>query len=88
LCRSGGKVRALSGKCPHYGAPLAKGDLRDGRIVCPWHGSCFNAETGDIHVLIVLVLSSSYVMLSTNVLLKVHKREIFYGSDFEFFTIS
>ncbi len=64
MFRSGGKVRALSGKCPHYGAPLAKGDLRDGRIVCPWHGSCFNAETGDI--LIVLVLSSSSVMLSAN----------------------
>ncbi|KAG8756174.1 hypothetical protein FRC12_010665 [Ceratobasidium sp. 428] len=30
-------------------APLAKGVLtNDGRVVCPWHGACFNACTGDI----------------------------------------
>ncbi len=27
----GGEVRALSGKCTHYGAPLAKGSYADGR---------------------------------------------------------
>ncbi len=28
---SDGSVRALSGKCTHYGAPLAKGSYADGR---------------------------------------------------------
>ncbi|EGN99078.1 hypothetical protein SERLA73DRAFT_181877 [Serpula lacrymans var. lacrymans S7.3] len=45
----GDKVHATSAFCTHYGAPLAKGVLTaDGRIVCPWHGACFNVCTGDI----------------------------------------
>lgn len=43
-----GTVRALSGKCTHYGASLATGSYADGLIRCPWHGACFNASTGDI----------------------------------------
>ncbi|CAK1356862.1 Apoptosis-inducing factor 1 [Cercospora beticola] len=43
------EVHALSPKCTHYGAPLAKGVLTgDGRLTCPWHGACFNVATGDI----------------------------------------
>ena len=39
LLNSGGKHHALSPKCTHYGAPLAKGVLSPlGRITCPWHG--------------------------------------------------
>ncbi|KAJ6577382.1 hypothetical protein B0H19DRAFT_1119576 [Mycena capillaripes] len=49
LSRLGGKVHATSAFCTHYGAPLAKGVLTaDGRVVCPWHGACFNVCTGDI----------------------------------------
>lgn len=34
-----GNVHAMTAKCTHYGAPLAKGVLApDGRITCPWHG--------------------------------------------------
>nr|CAB3220714.1 apoptosis-inducing factor 3-like [Phallusia mammillata] len=43
-----GKITAVGHKCTHYGAPLIKGVLNNGRIRCPWHGACFNAETGDI----------------------------------------
>ena len=44
-----GEYYAMGSKCTHYGAPLAKGVITDGgRIVCPWHGACFNAKTGDI----------------------------------------
>lgn len=43
-----GTIHALSGKCTHYGANLAKGAYADGIIRCPWHGACFNVETGDI----------------------------------------
>lgn len=47
--RLGDTVYATSAFCTHYGAPLAKGVLTaDGRVVCPWHGACFNVCTGDI----------------------------------------
>ncbi|ORY89139.1 flavo protein [Leucosporidium creatinivorum] len=49
LSKVSGKYYATSSKCTHYGAPLVKGVLTSsGRIVCPWHGACFNACTGDI----------------------------------------
>ncbi|KAI8144277.1 hypothetical protein BJV82DRAFT_557227 [Fennellomyces sp. T-0311] len=49
LTRLGGKYYATSGKCTHYGAPLIKGTLAtDGRIMCAWHGACYNVKTGDI----------------------------------------
>ena len=34
--------------CPHYHAPLAKGALCNGRVVCPWHVAMFDATTGDL----------------------------------------
>ncbi|KAI0703812.1 hypothetical protein BC835DRAFT_1262345 [Cytidiella melzeri] len=49
LSRLGNSIHATSAFCTHYGAPLAKGVLTaDGRVVCPWHGACFNVCTGDI----------------------------------------
>ncbi|THV02837.1 hypothetical protein K435DRAFT_775308 [Dendrothele bispora CBS 962.96] len=49
VTRLGDKIHATSAFCTHYGAPLAKGVLTaDGRVVCPWHGACFNVCTGDI----------------------------------------
>ncbi|XP_070492799.1 apoptosis-inducing factor 3-like isoform X2 [Chironomus tepperi] len=43
-----GKISAIGNKCSHYGAFLSMGVLGDGRVRCPWHGACFNIETGDI----------------------------------------
>ncbi|XP_034249300.1 apoptosis-inducing factor 3 isoform X2 [Thrips palmi] len=43
-----GKISAVGSKCTHYGAPLIKGVLGEGRVRCPWHGACFNVTTGDI----------------------------------------
>ncbi|KIY43792.1 FAD/NAD(P)-binding domain-containing protein [Fistulina hepatica ATCC 64428] len=49
LSRLGDKIHATSAFCTHYGAPLANGVLTyEGRIVCPWHGACFKAGSGDI----------------------------------------
>ncbi|KXS22367.1 hypothetical protein M427DRAFT_50697 [Gonapodya prolifera JEL478] len=49
LYRVGDEYHATSHLCPHYKAPLIKGVLsQDGRIMCPWHGACFNTKTGDI----------------------------------------
>ncbi|XP_050069359.1 apoptosis-inducing factor 3-like isoform X1 [Anopheles maculipalpis] len=48
LVRQNGKLTAIGNKCSHYGAMLVTGALGDGRVRCPWHGACFNVETGDI----------------------------------------
>jgi len=32
--------------CPHLGGPLDEGELRDGHVVCPWHGYRFSLEDG------------------------------------------
>ena len=34
-------VRAFEDRCPHRGAPLSRGHLVDGRLVCPYHGYAF-----------------------------------------------
>ncbi len=34
----GGRVSALEDFCPHRGAPLSLGTVRDGRLVCGYHG--------------------------------------------------
>jgi isorenieratene synthase len=36
--RSGGRVHFAPNECPHMGASLAKGCVRDEALVCPWHG--------------------------------------------------
>jgi nitrite reductase/ring-hydroxylating ferredoxin subunit len=48
LVRSGEQVFALGEKCSHLGGPLSEGDVKDGSIVCPWHGSRFCLKTGSV----------------------------------------
>ncbi|XP_053375535.1 apoptosis-inducing factor 3-like isoform X2 [Mercenaria mercenaria] len=48
LVREGADYFAIGPKCSHYGAPLSKGVLCNGKVRCPWHGACFNVKTGDI----------------------------------------
>uniref|UniRef100_A0A3Q3MUD2 Apoptosis inducing factor mitochondria associated 5 n=1 Tax=Mastacembelus armatus TaxID=205130 RepID=A0A3Q3MUD2_9TELE len=48
LTRTVGKYSAMGNQCTHYGAPLSKGFISGNRVRCPWHGSCFNAQTGDL----------------------------------------
>ena len=38
LANSGGKIHATSSNCTHFGAPLVKGVLAEGKVTCPWHG--------------------------------------------------
>ncbi|MGY2065646.1 Rieske 2Fe-2S domain-containing protein [Blastococcus sp. SYSU DS0619] len=47
LIRTGGAVRAVGGRCPHLGGPLAEGWLHRDELVCPWHGSRFDLDTGE-----------------------------------------
>lgn len=41
LVRDGGVVYAMANTCSHMGGPLAEGEVGDGCITCPWHGSTF-----------------------------------------------
>ncbi len=36
-----GSVYAVEAKCPHAGAPLEKGAICNGRLICPWHMGTF-----------------------------------------------
>lgn len=48
LVRQGATVRAMDAVCSHYGAPMEDGEVRDGCLVCPWHGSAFRLEDGSV----------------------------------------
>ncbi len=48
LARTDGRIHALANTCSHLAGPLCEGTLRDGGVVCPWHGSRFDLETGEV----------------------------------------
>ncbi|MGF2951636.1 Rieske 2Fe-2S domain-containing protein [Mycobacterium sp. THU-M116] len=49
VCRTGpDEVSAFGEFCPHLAAPMADGWVDRGRLVCPWHGSWFSAESGEV----------------------------------------
>jgi nitrite reductase/ring-hydroxylating ferredoxin subunit/uncharacterized membrane protein len=48
LARQRGRVCALSHSCSHLGGPLSEGTLKDGSVVCPWHGSEFALDDGHV----------------------------------------
>ncbi len=46
VVRIGTTIHAMHNVCAHAGGPLAEGDLVDGCIQCPWHGSRFRLTDG------------------------------------------
>jgi nitrite reductase/ring-hydroxylating ferredoxin subunit len=48
LARQHGRVCALIHSCSHLGGPLSEGTLKDGSVVCPWHGSEFALADGRV----------------------------------------
>jgi nitrite reductase/ring-hydroxylating ferredoxin subunit/uncharacterized membrane protein len=48
LVRQGAQIYALYERCAHMGGPLADGSLEDASIRCPWHGSRFSLQDGQV----------------------------------------
>ncbi len=48
LTRQQGQVHAFAPNCPHYGAPLEKGKVLNGKLICPWHHACFKLDSGHL----------------------------------------
>jgi len=48
VVRQHGRVCALAHACAHLGGPLSEGTLKDGSVVCPWHGSEFALDDGRV----------------------------------------
>ena len=48
VARYQGQVYALAATCSHLGGPLDEGELKNGCIECPWHGSRFSLEDGAV----------------------------------------
>lgn len=48
IVRDGGHVRVLADRCTHRGGPLSDGEISDGCVTCPWHGSVFRLADGSV----------------------------------------
>jgi nitrite reductase/ring-hydroxylating ferredoxin subunit len=48
LVRQHGRACALAHPCTHMGGPLSEGTLKNGSVVCPWHGSEFGLDDGHV----------------------------------------
>ena len=48
LVRQGGAVAAIHNRCSHRGGPLDEGEISDGCVTCPWHGSRFRLSDGAV----------------------------------------
>ncbi|MEK8108613.1 Rieske (2Fe-2S) protein [Micromonospora sp. M12] len=52
LYRHGDEVTVMLERCPHQSGPLGEGEVQeiDGHacVVCPWHGSAFRLNGGEV----------------------------------------
>ena len=46
--RLNGAVHMLADRCSHMSDPLSDGELADGCLTCPWHGSIFRLTDGSV----------------------------------------
>ncbi|HZQ49816.1 MAG TPA: Rieske (2Fe-2S) protein [Candidatus Dormibacteraeota bacterium] len=46
--RAGMVVSAMENACAHLGGPLDEGEIADGVVTCPWHGSQFRLSDGGL----------------------------------------
>jgi Ferredoxin subunits of nitrite reductase and ring-hydroxylating dioxygenases len=47
VLREGDRYVAVADACPHMGASLADGTLREGVVTCPWHGWRYDGASGE-----------------------------------------
>jgi nitrite reductase/ring-hydroxylating ferredoxin subunit/uncharacterized membrane protein len=48
LYKTGSTISALVDRCSHQSGPLHEGEIADGCVTCPWHGSRFRLEDGAV----------------------------------------
>jgi len=48
VVRQHGTLCVVGQHCTHLGGPLSEGELKDGSVVCPWHGSEFDLRNGRV----------------------------------------
>ena len=48
IARVGDEIYAYEDRCSHALYPLSRGEIRDGKIVCGWHGAEFDCKTGAV----------------------------------------
>ena len=46
--RANSTVHVLADRCSHMSGPLSGGELADGCLTCPWHGSAFRIADGSV----------------------------------------
>jgi nitrite reductase/ring-hydroxylating ferredoxin subunit len=46
ICSHAGEIHVFDASCPCTGGPLGQGVIRNGLLVCPWHGMRYDARTG------------------------------------------
>jgi nitrite reductase/ring-hydroxylating ferredoxin subunit len=48
VTRRGSRIVAMADRCTHRGGPLHEGEVRADCVVCPWHGSAFSLDDGEV----------------------------------------
>ena len=48
VAKSRGRVCAFQEFCTHRYGPLSEGEIENGQVVCPWHGSRFDVASGRV----------------------------------------
>ena len=48
LVKRDGRVFCIAETCAHLGGPLSEGKLNGNTVICPWHASRFDLESGDV----------------------------------------
>jgi nitrite reductase/ring-hydroxylating ferredoxin subunit/uncharacterized membrane protein len=48
LVKTGERIDALVDRCSHQSGPLHEGEIADGCVTCPWHGSRFRLADGAV----------------------------------------
>lgn len=48
VTRRRGKLVAMADRCTHRGGPLHEGEVVEGCVICPWHGSAFSLDDATV----------------------------------------